>query len=181
MGDDDDEVVKLQRTPGEVLAVSSPDPRDRDIYHTPGRFADLTIIEVVESPRDRRTVRITSPDSDVAESMLRGYQEFDQARERERTQRHRDVLAVILVLGALGLVLFAPERQRDLSVWFGVALFVVAGRLAGFRRIFAKVSGVEVRADHGESGAAGNKPEGKPPASKNPANKPPVKKQPRRS
>ena len=55
----------------------------------------------------------------------------------EKTKRIRFTLAVILVLAAAAITVFAPSGRETMSYWIGAALVITAAGCVGFKRLSA--------------------------------------------
>jgi hypothetical protein len=68
-------------------------------------------------------------------------------REQEKTKRLGLILATILILGAAGMLLFAPEGREKLSYWIGAALVIFAAGSVGYQRVWGKTPDISFGAD----------------------------------
>lgn len=57
--------------------------------------------------------------------------------------------SIIFALIAAGLILWAPERRAIAAEAAAVALLLLSGGIAGFTRLYAKMPGLEMRAEAG--------------------------------
>ena len=68
-------------------------------------------------------------------------------KEQERTKRIGMIAAMILILGAAALILFAPAGRETLSYWIGAALVIFAAGAMGYPRVWGKSKNISFGAD----------------------------------
>ena len=111
-------------------------------------------------------LRIATTGEVDLESLLKHHARNTSILAEHASRRWRDLLGVVLVLGAFGFVLFAPAHRETLSWIAWAGLIVVAAGLFGYRRVYLKVQQGELRVDGGEDGSTPQGPPVRPNAPK---------------
>lgn len=119
-----------------------------------------------ESKIPRHEVHISAPwETDVTQCVMseggnfRDVERFliDRSRVHERyiveeakTKRIALAISAILFLCGCLVIVFAPAGRESLATWIGASMLIVAGGVAGFKRVWAKVPAIDVGADEGD-------------------------------
>lgn len=113
--------------------------------HVPQQQAQMSIDRETQRRFWREHQKLSArADTPEEQALLLGYL---QHQEEQKTKRLWLVLAVVALLAALALLVFAPPGRETLSYWIGGALLIFAAGAAGYKRVWGKSKLFSVGAD----------------------------------